>query len=70
MVCSAAETVLPPGVFITTTPLRVAAGTSMLSTPTPAPGDGPELAGVFEALGGDLGLRADDDRVGGSRGRP
>ena len=36
MVCSAAETVLPPGVFMTTMPLRVAAGTSMLSTPTPA----------------------------------
>ena len=36
MVCSAVETVLPPGVFITTMPWRVAAGTSMLSTPTPA----------------------------------
>ena len=35
MVCSAVETVLPPGVFITTIPRRVAAGTSMLSTPTP-----------------------------------
>ena len=34
--CSAAETVLPLGVFITITPRRVAAGTSMLSTPTPA----------------------------------
>ena len=34
-VCSAAETVLPPGVFMTTIPLRVAAGTSMVSTPTP-----------------------------------
>ena len=36
MVCSAVETVLPPGVFMTTIPCRVAAGTSMLSTPTPA----------------------------------
>ncbi len=36
IVCSAAETVFPPGVFITTTPLRVAAATSMVSTPTPA----------------------------------
>src|SRR5208337_682794 len=36
MVCSAVETVLPPGVFMTTMPWRVAAGTSMLSTPTPA----------------------------------
>ena len=35
-VCSAAEMVLPPGVFITTTPLAVAALISILSTPTPA----------------------------------
>ena len=35
-VCSAVETVLPPGVFITTIPRRVAAATSILSTPTPA----------------------------------
>ena len=34
--CSAVLTVLPPGVFITTMPWRVAAATSMLSTPTPA----------------------------------
>ncbi len=34
--CSAVETVFPPGVFITTIPRRVAAATSMLSTPTPA----------------------------------
>jgi hypothetical protein len=36
IVCSAALSVLPPGVFITRMPLRVAAGTSMLSMPTPA----------------------------------
>ena len=36
MVCSAVEIVFPPGVFITTIPRRVAAATSMLSTPTPA----------------------------------
>ncbi len=36
MVCSAAEMVFSPGAFITTTPRRVAAGTSMLSTPAPA----------------------------------
>jgi hypothetical protein len=30
------EIVLPPGVFITTTPCCVAASTSILSTPTPA----------------------------------
>ena len=35
-VCSAAATVLPPGALTTTTPWRVAASTSMLSTPTPA----------------------------------
>ena len=34
--CSAVEIVLPPGVFITTIPRRLAAATSMLSTPTPA----------------------------------
>src|SRR6478752_5870930 len=36
MVCSATETALPPGVFITSTPAAVAAGRSTLSTPTPA----------------------------------
>ncbi len=36
MVSSATATELPPGVFITVTPFRVAASTSMLSTPTPA----------------------------------
>ena len=36
IVCSAVEIVFPPGVFITTMPRRVAAATSMLSTPTPA----------------------------------
>jgi len=36
MVSSATATEFPPGVFITTTPFRVAASTSMLSTPTPA----------------------------------
>ena len=36
IVCSAVETVFPPGVFMTTIPWRVAVGTSMLSTPTPA----------------------------------
>src|SRR5215470_3416318 len=34
--CSAVVTLLPPGVFITTTPRLVAASTSMLSTPMPA----------------------------------
>ena len=34
--CSAVEIVLPPGVFITTIPWRVAVAASMLSTPAPA----------------------------------
>ena len=36
MVCSATETALPPGVFMTMTPAAVAAFRSTLSTPTPA----------------------------------
>ena len=36
IVCSAVLSVLPPGVFITTMPQRVAASLSMLSVPTPA----------------------------------
>src|SRR6266850_2468970 len=36
IVCSAAETVFPPGTFITTIPARVAASASTLSTPVPA----------------------------------
>ncbi len=35
-VCSAVETVLPPGVFMTMMPRRDAAWTSILSTPAPA----------------------------------
>src|SRR5215208_8390051 len=36
IVCSAVVTVLPPGVFMTTMPRRVAAGVSTLSKPEPA----------------------------------
>ncbi len=36
IVCSAVLSVLPPGVFITTMPCRVAASLSILSVPTPA----------------------------------
>ncbi len=36
IVCSAAETTFDSGAFATTMPLRVAASTSTLSTPTPA----------------------------------
>ena len=35
-VCSAVDRELPPGVFMTMTPWRVAACTSMLSKPVPA----------------------------------
>ena len=63
MVCSAAETLLPPGVFMTTTPRRVAAGTSMLSTPTPARAIARSLPGILQTFGGDLRLRADDAGV-------
>ena len=54
MVCSAVETVFPPGVFITTIPRRVAAATSMLSTPTPAAHDRLEPRLALEDLGGQL----------------
>ena len=64
MVCSAVETVLPPGVFITTMPWRVAAGTSMLSTPTPGADDRLEPRLVLEDLGRQLRARADHDPVG------
>ncbi len=36
MACSAVVTVLPPGVFMTMTPLELAASRSTLSTPMPA----------------------------------
>ena len=64
MVCSAVETVLPPGVFITTIPWRVAAGTSMLSTPTPGADDRLEPGLALQDLGRQLRARADHDPVG------
>ena len=63
IVCSAALRVLPPGVFITRMPLRVAAGTSMLSTPTPARATAFKPARVGQDLGRYLRLAADDQTV-------
>ena len=62
--CSAVEIVLPPGVFITTMPRRLAAATSMLSTPTPAAHDRLEPRLPFQDLGRQLRARADRDPVG------
>ena len=49
-VCSAVEMVLPPGVFMTTMPRRVAAATSILSTPTPARTMARSLPGFSSSL--------------------
>ena len=54
-VLGGARRVLPPGVFMTTMPLRVAAGHVDVVDADAGPDDRPELAGVLEALGGDLG---------------
>ena len=67
-VCSAVEMVLPPGVFITTMPCRVAASVSMLSTPTPARAIGPQPVVAFQRLGGDLHAAAADRAVGLQQG--
>ena len=66
MVCSAVLTVLPPGVFMTTMPLRVAAATSMLSTPTPARTMARSLPGFSSSAAVMCVLAADDDAVGGA----
>ena len=68
MVCSAVLTVLPPGVFMTTMPLRVAAATSMLSTPTPARTMARSLPGFSSSSAVTLGAAADDHAVGGLQG--
>lgn len=51
----AVETVLPPGVFMTSTPLRVASATSMLSIPTPAR----PITFMFVALAKSAGVACD-----------
>ena len=58
-----ARRVLPPGVFITMMPLAVAAGTSTLSTPTPARAMHLSLPRIGQHLGRHLHARADDHAV-------
>ena len=57
-VCSAAAMVLPVGALSTSTPCRVAASRSMLSTPDPGSSDHPQALCRLEHLGSDLGLAA------------
>ena len=59
---------LPPGVFITTMPCRVAALVSMLSTPTPARAIARRRWLPFERFGGDLHAAAADGPVGLQQG--
>ena len=68
MVCSAVEMVLPPGVFITTMPCRVAAWVSMLSTPTPARAMARSRVLPSQHVGGDLHAAAADGPVGLQQG--
>ena len=56
MASCAVETVLPPGVFMTSTPLRVASATSMLSIPTPAR----PITFMFVALAKSAGVAWDE----------
>ena len=68
-VCSAVEIVLPPGVFMTTMPCRVAALVSMLSTPTPARAMALRRWLPCERFGGDLHAAAADRAVELRQGR-
>ena len=63
MACSAVVIELPKGVFITTTPRAVAAGTSILSTPMPARPITLRLGAASSSVGRDLGGRADGEPV-------
>ena len=63
MACSAVVIELPNGVFITITPLAVAAGMSTLSTPMPARPITLRFLAPSKQLGGDLGGRADREAV-------
>ena len=63
MVCSATETALPPGVFITSTPAAVAASRSTLSTPTPARPMTRSLGAFSSTAGVHLHGAADEQRV-------
>ena len=62
-VCSATLGALPPGVFITRTPRRVAASRSILSTPTPARPTTRRLRRVAQQLVGDARGAAHDERI-------
>ena len=63
IVCSAAVITFDCGAFATTTPRRVAASTSTLSTPTPGAGDDAKPVRLGQQVGVDLGGRADQDAV-------
>ena len=63
IVCSAAVTTLDSGAFATTMPRLVAAGTSTLSTPTPARPITLSRSAALDQLGRHLRGRADQDAV-------
>ena len=63
IVCSAAETTVESGAFATTIPRWVAASTSTLSTPTPARPITFSRSARAISVRGQLGRRADHDRV-------
>lgn len=62
----AVETVLPPGVFMTSTPFRVASATSMLSIPTPAR----PITFMLVAFAKSAGVACDKRVGGGCVGQP
>ena len=63
IVCSATLMAFPPGVFMTSTPLRVAASRSTLSTPTPARPMTRRALGFVHQLGRHLRRAADEQGV-------
>ena len=63
MACSAVVIELPNGVFITITPLAVAAGMSTLSTPMPARPITLRCLRLLQNFARDLGGRADGEAV-------
>ncbi len=67
-VCSAVEIVLPPGVFITTMPCRVAAWHVDVVHADARPGDGPQAVVAGQGLGRDLHPAAADRPVGLQQG--
>ena len=68
MVCSAVEMVLPPGVFITTMPCRVAACGVDVVDADAGPGDGPQPRVALQGVGGDFHAAAADGAVGLGQG--